>query len=74
MAFLAKIKGWLIAVGAGIVTLLTVFFWGRANGKKEQEVKQTKEVLNEVKKAKNVSASAVSRDTAAKLSKRYSHK
>lgn len=74
MVFLTKIKGWLIAAGVGLFTLLTIFFWGKSSGKKEQEVKQTKEVLNEVKKAKKVSASAVSRDTAAKLSKRYSRK
>lgn len=74
MAFLAKIKGWLIAVGAGIITLFTVFFWGKSKGKEEQEVKQTKEVLNDVKKAKKVSASAIGGDAAAKLSKRYSRK
>ena len=74
MAFLAKIKGWMVAVGAGIVALLTVFFWGKAKGKNEQEIKQTREVLNDVKKAKKVSASAISRDAATKLSKRYSRK
>lgn len=74
MAFLAKIKGWMIAVGAGIIAILTVFFWGKSKGKEEQEIKQTKEVLNDVKKAKKVSASAISRDAASKLSKRYSRK
>ena len=74
MVFLAKIKGWLVAIGAGIITLLAVFFIGKAKGKEEQEVKQTKEVLNDVKKAKKVSTSVISRDAATKLSKRYSHK
>jgi len=74
MAFLAKIKGWVYAVIAGFVAIMTVFFWGKSKGKKEQEIKQTKEVLNDVKKAKKVSASAISRDAASKLSKRYSRK
>lgn len=74
MAFLAKVKGWVYAVIAGFIAILTVFFWGKSKGKQEQEVKQTKEVLNEVKKAKKVSTSAISVAAAAKLSKRYSHK
>lgn len=74
MAFLAKIKVWLIAAFAGICALFTIYFLGKNKGKQEQEVKQTKEVLNEVKKAKKVSSSAIGRDAAIKLSKRYSHK
>lgn len=74
MVWLTKIKGWMVAVGAGIVALFTVFFIGKSKGKTEQEIKQTKEVLNDVKKAKKVSASVISGTAAAKLSKRYSHK
>lgn len=74
MAFLAKIKLWLVAAFAGICVLFTIYFLGKNKGKQEQEVKQTKEVLNEVKKAKKVSSSVISRDAAVKLSKRYSRK
>ena len=71
---LTKIKLWVIAIFAGICALFSIYFLGKNKGKQEQEVKQTKEVLNEVKKAKKVSSSAISRDAAIKLSKRYSRK
>lgn len=71
---LTKIKLWIIAAVAGICALFSVYFLGKTKGKTEQEIKQTKEVLEDVKKAKKVSSSAISRDAAAKLSKRYSHK
>lgn len=74
MGFLIKIKGWVYAIVAGFLAIITVFFCGKAIGKTEQEITQTKEVLNDVKKAKKVSASAISRDAATKLSKRYSRK
>ena len=71
---LAKIKLWAAAVVAGIIAVFTIFIYGKNKGKAEQEVKQTKEVLEDVKKAKKVSSSAISSDAALKLSKRYSHK
>ena len=71
---LAKIKLWAAAVVAGIIAVFTIFLYGKNKGKAEQEVKQTKEVLEDVKKAKKVSSSAISSDAALKLSKRYSHK
>lgn len=71
---LTKIKLWFIAIFAGICALFGIYFLGKNNGKEEQEVKQTKEVLNDVKKAKKVSSSVISRDAASKLSKRYSRK
>ena len=71
---LTKIKLWAIAIGAGICALFGIYFLGKRTGKKDQEVKQTKEVLNEVKKAKKVSASVINSDAATKLSNRYSRK
>ena len=71
---LTKIKLWIIATIAGICSLFCVYFFGKSKGKTEQEIKQTKEVLEDVKKAKKVSSSAISRDAATKLSERYSRK
>lgn len=58
----------------GTVTGLVAFFFKAVNiGKEQQKAKQTKEVLNRVKKAKKL-ADSISDDERNRLRKKYHHK
>ena len=48
-------KTWLASIAAAIFAFLGAFLYGKRAGKQEQENKQKKEILDDVKKAKEAS-------------------
>tara|TARA_R110001632_G_scaffold216892_1_gene345331 strand:+ start:17818 stop:18027 length:210 start_codon:yes stop_codon:yes gene_type:complete len=48
-------KAWLIGIIGIIGSIAAIFFYGKRSGKQEQQLENNKQVLDNVKKAKEVS-------------------
>ena len=57
---------WVVIFVAGVIGVLSVLFKGRSEGREQEKAKQANEVLDNVKKAKEVADSVASDDADAR--------